>query len=129
MLRTAPARKIPALALLLLAAGCVSPSSGPVVVGTSSEAPELNEAGLEAVMGANARSLVQRLGNPDLDVREGGARKLQFSSALCVLDTYLYPRSGSADPVVDWVDARTPDGRDFDRASCVAALIAQSQSR
>jgi hypothetical protein len=72
-------------------------------------------------MGRTASALINSFGQPDLDVREGSARKLQFSNETCVLDAYLYPRSGG-DPVVTHVDARLPDGRDVDRASCVAAL-------
>lgn len=128
MLRTPSARKFQVLIALLLLAGCVpSTTSGPVR--GDDPAPTLNVAGLEAVMGESARTLIQRFGTPDLDVREGNARKLQYSSGVCVLDAYLYPSSGSREPVATWVDARTPDGRDFDRASCVAALIAQAQAR
>ena len=39
-----------------------------------------------------------------------------------MLDAYLYPARGGGEPIVTYVDARLPDGRDFDRASCVAAL-------
>ena len=81
-------------------------------------------------MGRNARALTSLLGSPGLDIREGSARKLQFAGPVCVLDAYLYPpRSGSSEPVVTHVDARLPDGRDMDRASCVAALTAQQQTR
>lgn len=73
-------------------------------------------------MGRNARVLVALLGDPGLDVREGPARKLQFLGPACVLDAYLYPPRGGGEPVVTHVDARMPDGRDIDRASCVAAL-------
>ena len=73
-------------------------------------------------MGRNARALVALLGDPGLDVREGPARKLQFLGPACVLDAYLYPPRGGGEPVVTHVDARMPDGRDIDRASCVAAL-------
>ncbi|WP_164117389.1 hypothetical protein [Sphingorhabdus sp. Alg239-R122] len=83
--------------------------------------PMQNTQGLEAVMGQDARGLARLFGEPRLDVREGDARKLQFSSRDCVLDTYLYPK-GRGDAVVTYVDARTPDGRNADRASCVAAL-------
>lgn len=74
-----------------------------------------------AVMGQDAAALVRLFGNPDADVREGTARKLQFESAICVLDAYLYPK-GSGDPRVTWVDARQRDGSPIDRASCIAAL-------
>jgi hypothetical protein len=81
-----------------------------------------NSTGLENVLGRTARTLEAQFGRPQLDVREGPARKLQFAGPACVLDTYLYPPKGGGEPIVTHVDARLPDGRDFDRASCVAAL-------
>jgi hypothetical protein len=81
-------------------------------------------------MGATAQRLIVQLGNPDLDLREGPARKLQFLSPACVLDAYLYPpRDGRGEPTVTHVDARQPDGRDMDRASCVEALSARQRTR
>lgn len=118
-----------ALAALPLAA-CVAPQASappPPIAATPQPIPA---GGLEAVMGATAQRLIAQFGNPDLDMREGLARKLQFLGTACVLDTYLYPpRSGRGEPVVTYVDARQPDGREMDRASCVAALNAQRQSR
>lgn len=115
-----------ALAALPLAA-CVAPqvpAPPPSIVAPPSSG------GLEAVMGATAARLIAQFGNPDLDLREGPARKLQFLGPACVLDAYLYPqRSGRGEATVTYVDARQPDGRDMDRASCVAALIAQRQRR
>lgn len=78
-------------------------------------------AGMSAVMGKNAGQLVSLFGQPNAEVREGPGRKLQFASAICVLDAYLYPH-GSGQPVVNYVDARQTDGSPIDRASCVAAL-------
>ena len=83
--------------------------------------------GLEGVMGQSATTLQAQLGAPELDVREGEARKLQFAGAACVLDAYLYPSANGREAVVTHVDARLPDGRDMDRASCVAALQAGRQ--
>ncbi|SEL00058.1 hypothetical protein SAMN05216382_1271 [Sphingomonas palmae] len=86
--------------------------------------PALSSAPSQAnlpVMGQDAAGLVRLFGDPDADVREGTARKLQFESAICVLDAYLYPK-GSGDPRVTWVDARQRDGSPIDRASCIAAL-------
>lgn len=117
-----------ALAALPLAA-CVAPQA-PAPPPTAPAPPPLRPGGLEAVMGATAQSLIAQFGNPDLDMREGPARKLQFLGPACVLDAYLYPpRSGRGEAVVTYVDARQPDGRDMDRASCVAALTAQRQTR
>lgn len=73
------------------------------------------------MIGQNADGLVQLFGQPDADVREGTARKLQFAGQFCVLDAYLYPK-GSDEPRVTYLDAREPDGSPIDRASCVSAL-------
>ena len=78
--------------------------------------------GLEAVMGREAGALIALFGTPGLDVREGPARKLQFLGPACVLDAYLYSPRRGGDAVVTHLDARLPDGRDTDRAACVAAL-------
>jgi hypothetical protein len=78
--------------------------------------------GLENVIGRTARMLETQFGKPVLDVREGPARKLQFGGPACVLDAYLYPPKGGGEPIVNHIDARLRDGRDLDRASCVAAL-------
>jgi hypothetical protein len=81
-----------------------------------------NSTGLETVLGRTARMLEAQFGKPALDVREGPARKLQFGGPACVLDAYLYPPKGGGEPIVTHIDARLRDGRDLDRASCVAAL-------
>jgi hypothetical protein len=80
-------------------------------------------------MGHDAKALEALFGAPNLDVREGSARKLQFSSNLCVLDAYLYPPKRGGDAIVTYIDARLPDGRDLDRASCVAALTKRPEAR
>ncbi|MEW4449401.1 hypothetical protein [Qipengyuania sp. JC766] len=83
----------------------------------------MNLPGLEGVIGANASSLVSQFGEPRLDVREGDARKLQFSGDRCVLDVFLYPLRQGAEPSATYVDARrSSDGLDVDRAACVSAL-------
>ena len=96
----------------------VPPVNRPPVVVTPPRPP----AGLEAVIGHDARALVALFGTPSLDAREGPARKLQFLGAACVLDAYLYPPRRGAEPVVAHVDTRLPDGRDTDKAACVEAL-------
>jgi hypothetical protein len=114
-------------AAILLLAGCAS---------TATEAPPVAPAprvvqrpivsyhstGLENVIGRTAATLEAQFGRPGLDVREGPARKLQFAGPACVLDAYLYPPKGGGEPIVTHLDTRMPDGRDIDRASCVAAL-------
>jgi hypothetical protein len=118
------------LALPLLLISCAptatTQSAAPVTAAVTRPAAI---AGLAGVMGQSAGSLTAQFGTPALDVREGDARKLQFSGPACVLDAYLYPSSQGRDPVVTHIDARLPDGRDIDRASCVAALMAGRQAR
>jgi len=118
-------------AALLLLAGCVSaqadaPAPAPV---QPARPAGYSTVGLATVIGRTARFLEAQFGRPDLDVREGTARKLQFLGPACVLDAYLYPPKGGGEPIVTHVDARLPDGRDIDRASCVAALGRRQQAR
>lgn len=113
-------------------AGCAVPAvqaPGPVVQAPPPSRP-YSPAGLESVLGQTFRSLVAQFGQPDLDLTEGPARKLQFLGAACVLDAYLYPpRGGRGEAVVTHIDARLPDGREMDRSSCVAALSRRSDPR
>ena len=102
----------------LSVAGCTVPSAAPPSV--APVAVPYTSVGLERVIGQNAAGLVRLFGEPDADVREGTARKLQFTSKICVLDAYLYPKDG--EPKVSYLDAREPDGSAIDRASCVSAL-------
>lgn len=79
--------------------------------------------GLEGVIGVTADQLVRQFGQARLDVREGDARKLQFTGTACVLDVYLYPTSNSREPIATYVEARrSSDARAVDRADCVKAL-------
>lgn len=103
----------------LALAGCVPAMLEPAAAGA--RPVPLPTTGLERVLGQDAAGLVRLFGQPDADVREGTARKLQFQSRFCVLDAYLYPQAGAA-PRVTFVDTREPDGSTIDRASCVAAL-------
>jgi hypothetical protein len=114
-------RSAAAAGLSLLAVGCVAPPSQPAAVARPAP-PTFSTRGLEAVMGRNAGTLEAQFGRAELDIREGTARKLQFVGELCVLDAYLYPPRQGAEPVVTHIDARLPDGRDTDRAGCVASL-------
>ena len=117
------------LAAALLASACapratqeVAPASRPRTPAAAGPPPMRAVAGLEAALGRTAAQLSARFGAPALDIREGTARKLQFEGPACVLDAYLYPPAAGGEPIVTHIDARLPDGRDFDRASCVAAL-------
>jgi hypothetical protein len=112
----------------LLSACVPARVSGPAVP-SAPPPPTYSILGLESVMGQSARALIGLFGDPDLDVREGGARKLQFLGPACVLDAYLYAPRAGADPIVTHIDARLPDGRDIDRSSCVAALSRRREAR
>ncbi len=79
--------------------------------------------GLDGVIGASGADLTRRFGAPRLDVIEGDVRKLQFTGTPCVLDVFLYPPAPGREPLATYVDARRQsDGRDVDRAACVAGL-------
>ena len=114
------------LGALLVLGGCAAGKTDGTAPAVERPPPRrvvpLNPAGLENVIGRTARMLETQFGKPVLDVREGTARKLQFGGPACVLDAYLSPPAGGGEPIVTHVDARLRDGRDLDRASCVAAL-------
>jgi hypothetical protein len=112
---------------LALLAACTASTPAPPMV--AAPPPKLSITGLERVIGKDARALQMLFGAPDLDIRETGARKLQFASPICVLDTYLYPPGAGREPVVTYVDARRPNGDEFDRPSCVAALSRRTEAR
>ena len=119
---TAAMRLLPLapLALLTLLAACATPMPPQAKVGVAP--PEMRQGGLSPVVGRDARALIALFGQPDQDQREDQARRLQFAGPACVLDAYLYPPGAGKEPLVTWVDARTPKGDDIDRASCIAAL-------
>jgi hypothetical protein len=106
---------------------CTTPSPKPRAVPTVSV--PMRPTGLERVLGQDARALSGLFGTPDQDVREEGARRLQYAGPFCILDAYLYPARSGAEPVVTYIDARQPDGKDIDRASCVAALVRRKEAR
>jgi hypothetical protein len=105
----------------------VAPPAPPVAVTRS---PPMIKSGLDRVLGQTARGLVALFGEANQDVREAeGARRLQFTGPICILDAYLYPPRSGGEGEVTYVDARQPDGRDIDRASCVAALTRRKEAR
>lgn len=114
-------RRLTLLALGGALAGCTTAGVAPPAAAPLIPPPIANRTGLERVMGRDANALIQLFGQPEADVREGTARKLQFAGATCVLDAYLYPK-GNAAPQVSYVDTRLPDGAPVDRAACIAAL-------
>ncbi|GGB17112.1 hypothetical protein GCM10011380_03270 [Sphingomonas metalli] len=120
------------ITLFLLPLGLAACATQPVPrvpQNSAPPAPSFSAAGLERVMGQHASTLTRLLGEPDADVREGPARKLQFASNICVLDAYLYPGKDGAEPRVTYIDTREPDGSAIDRASCLSALTRRDGGR
>jgi hypothetical protein len=123
-------RNVLALSLVLVLAACATTpvAAPPTILATRS--PPMLKTGLDRVLGQTARGLVQLFGDADQDVRETqGAQRLQFTGPICILDAYLYPPASGSEAQVTYVDARQPDGRDIDRASCVAALTRRKEAR
>lgn len=107
------------LAMTLFVAACATAPQQPV------QQPAVVTPAVHAgsdLLGLTAGELVQRFGNPALQIREGAGLKLQFRRRGCVLDTYLYPSGGSAVERVSHVDARYPTGADMNQQSCISAL-------
>jgi len=77
---------------------------------------------LASVIGADAEALIRQFGQPRLDIRDGDARKLQWSDTACVLDAYLYPADKGGRVTTTFVDTRRADGREVDRVACITAL-------
>jgi hypothetical protein len=105
-------------------AGAVPPTTPAPPPKPAFRAPAIQQLpGLESVIDKNAAELTRRFGKPQLEVSEGDMRKLQFAGEPCVLDVFLYPLRPGSEPIATFVDARrASDGRDVDRAACVAAL-------
>lgn len=111
-------RRSSILALALLLSACATrevPAPAPTPV---PPAPVTREQG--QLIGRTASELIGRFGAPTLRVQEGAGLKLQFRSADCVLDAYLYPSAGGVR--VTHVDTRYRSGADYNQAACIAAL-------
>lgn len=117
----------PLAGVLVLAACATRPPAVPQAVPTRTV--PMRAIGLERVLGQNAAALTALFGAANQDTREGPGRRLQFGGPICVLDAYLYAPPSGGDPRVSYLDARQPDGRDIDRASCIAALTRRKEAR
>jgi hypothetical protein len=107
----------------LLLAGCATAPTPPQrqVPQRVPTTPSTVERG--ELIGMTASELVQRLGTPALQIREGRSLKLQFRGSRCILDAYLYPPSdASGMERVAHVDARLRSGVETDARTCVAAM-------
>ena len=122
-------RALLALPVTVALGACAASAPPPRPVPVAVTSAPMRPMGLERVLGETARELALLFGMPDQDVREGTARRLQYTGPICILDAYLYPPKGGGEAVVTYVDARQPDGKDIDRASCVAALARRKQAR
>ena len=106
-----------ALASTVFLAACATrpqPEPQPTAVAPSPSRSDL--------LGLSAGELVQRFGNPALQIREGAGLKLQFRRRGCVLDAYLYAGGSGGVERVAHVDARHMSGADMNQQSCIAAL-------
>lgn len=115
------------IAISLVLAGCGEIKPPPL--SATAIAPPISPLGLDRVIGRDSRSLVALFGPADQDVWEASARKLQFGSAICIIDAFLYPPAKGKEPIVTYVEARQNDGTTIDKASCVAALTRRKEAR
>ncbi len=124
MTRTTNMAALAGLSLML--GGCAATAVPRVAPPPTSSAPApLNPPRVtqnNALVGRDANSALRLFGKPRLDVSEGAGRKLQFAGSACVLDVYYYAQRSGAEALATHVDARTPDGRDANVDSCIAAL-------
>ena len=108
----------------LFLAGCVARQPEPPA--PVSSAPELAKPREihTNLSGATAGEVMQLLGPPALQVREGPGLKLQFRGRACILDAYLYPpQQGTGPERVTYIDARTSSGDPANRENCVLSLV------
>ena len=107
------------LVAALLLAGCVAraPEAPPPVT----QAPVPTRPAMPgSLVGMSAGELIQRMGQPTLQVREGPGLKLQWRGRSCVLDAYLYLQ-GNVERVTH-VDTRLANGNDTSQPACIASL-------
>jgi len=113
---------VPILLLGACSAAVPPPRSTPPPVATAPPPTVVRPVQNNSLIGQSADATQRMFGKPRLDVTEGAARKLQYEGAACVIDIYFYAPRAGADAVATHVDARTPDGRNAEPESCVAAL-------
>ena len=113
-----------ALSTLLLAGCATAPLPAPPQPQQQRPSPVRPSPQLRGeLIGMTASELVQRLGTPALQIREGGSLKLQFRGSRCILDAYLYsPGDASGPERVAHVDARLSSGAETDPRICVATM-------
>lgn len=113
---------MPVLLLGACSAAVSPPRSTPPPVAAAPSPTVVRPVQNNSLIGRSADAVGRLFGKPRLDVTEGAARKLQYEGSACVIDIYFYAPRAGADAVATHVDARTPDGRNAEPESCVAAL-------
>lgn len=107
--------------------------TGPAQTGpmTPFRSPQvMRGAGIDSVIGVGAGDLTDRFGEARIDLSEGDARKLQFTSDACVLDIFLYPLEANAAPVATHIEVRARNGGgEADRANCIAEVERAARRR
>ena len=119
-------RRIALISAILIAGCTTTPETAPVVeqprFPTQQPSPIVPQERGDLI-GLTASELVQRLGSPALQIREGQSLKLQFRGAGCILDAYLYrPAPGQGVERVAHVDTRLRSGADTNQRACIAEL-------
>ena len=108
----------------LLVAGCMARRPEPPAPVIDAPEPAKPREIHTNLSGATAGELMQLLGPPVLQVREGPGLKLQFRGRSCILDAYLYPpQQGTGPERVTYIDARTSSGDAANREDCVLSLV------
>ena len=121
-------RRIALIAALLMAGCTPTPDVQPTPAAQFPTRPASPGAPQQRgdLIGLTAAELVQRLGNPALQIREGQSLKLQFRAPSCILDAYLYRAAGGQGVErVAHVDARLRSGADMNQTACISALGAR----
>ena len=114
---------LPIFAAFLLA-GCMARQPEPPAPVSATPEPAKPREIHTNLSGATAGEVMQLLGPPALQVREGPGLKLQFRGRSCILDAYLYPPQQGAGPErVTYIDARTSSGDAANKENCVLSLV------
>ncbi len=78
------------------------------------------------LMGLDPISLEQRLGAPELRRREPPAEVWQYRTASCILDLFLYAKSGIKEVV--YVEARDFTAAEIETRQCLRGLLLERRS-
>jgi hypothetical protein len=114
---------VPIAAAAVLAGCATRVPEAPGPVQPAAPAPTMREIHTN-LSGATTGELIQLLGQPAFQVREGPGLKLQFRGRSCILDAFLYPpQQGTGPERVTYIDARTFSGGSTDKEECVLSMV------